>query len=198
MTESQSPYLTHREAQFVKFYQAGRSSRWTAAFFAAQIVGTYDGRTKELAKGLCVSEDTIEALARAAITYRSLKIGARNMGLEPGGTLDIFRAVTELRSKLSVSHWAAAGRLVVSRDLEALEIFSILQWAAENGASVRAMLAQVGESEHPEPRIASLVRSLIVKMQDLAVRTDAPALLHKWAATQSEFLQKAAEKYKVL
>lgn len=192
MTEERSPYLTHQEAQFVKFYQAGRLSRWTAAFFAAQIVGTYDGRTKELAHGLCVSEDTIEALARAAITYRRLKEACREYG-----DMGMFRAITELRSKLSISHWAAVGRLAVRRDWSVFDIYSCLQWASENGASVQAMLAQVGESERPEKGIGPSVRSLIVKMQDLAVRTDAPTWLQKWAATQSEFLQRAAERYKL-
>jgi hypothetical protein len=174
--------------RFTEYYRKGRSSRWTAAWFAIQFVGKYEvGTTQSKAQEMCISVDWIESLARAAETYKRLKDATR-------GNDTMFRAVSEMRLKLSISHWAAMGRIAQQNDLTPLDVFAHLQWAATNGVSVEALRQQIrDESKPPFDWIAGL-RRIINLMLSVAVDPKTPGWLRRWASSNADTLQKAAKK----
>lgn len=187
----------------VRFYRGGESDRWTAAFFAAQIVGRYEkGATRELADELAVSPDTIEALARAAIVYAGLKGYFRPILFlfEPHGIYEdivTFRVVSELREKLTVSHFAEAGRLAKSHDLNPLDVFAMLQQAAEYPRTAVNKMAELvdGENGGDKPTTwEGQARRVYTSLLNISTNGAAPTWLARLATTWADTLKVAAKK----
>lgn len=193
----------------VRFYRGGESDRWTAAFFATQIVGRYEkGATRELADELAVSPDTIEALARAAIVYTELKHFFRP-SLAPvseprnqekytdGMGSSCFRVVSELREKLTVSHFAEAGRLEKSHDLSQLDVFAMLQQAAEYPRTAVNKMAELVDGENGEDKPTTWegqARRVYASLLNISTNGAAPTWLARLATTWADTLKVAAKK----
>lgn len=137
--------------------RAGELKLWVSCFACAQVVGRYEwGATKALAEQLNRSVDTVEARARAAVTYRRLFAMFRD---DP----ELRRRLRELRRELSFSHFAEGGELL-RQDVPALEVFGQLDTAALVGAGVRAL------SIHAKDKAANWHEFPVWNLDDKTVR----------------------------
>ena len=119
--------ILHRRA--VRYFRAGNSQRWIACLAARHIVGHYDeGATAALASDLCLSVSAVYYLAdagKAYVTYRK------------------FGNVSELRRRLTTSHFSTIWRLQDKYGFDDFQAIGYLSEASEYGASVASMRASV-------------------------------------------------------
>ena len=89
--------------KIIKFNQRGKSAAWVVAIEASRVVGHGKrGDTREVAKALSRSVDTIEKLARAGRMYISFR------AMFP--TNENYRYLAVARKVLSIKHFAVLGR----------------------------------------------------------------------------------------
>jgi hypothetical protein len=110
----------------------GKIKIFASCFACARVVGRYErGATIALARELHCSPDTVEARARAAVTYREL---FRHFRTNP----EVQRRLRVIRRQLGYSHFAEAGRWLRA-DIHPLTVFAQLDTAAREGAGTRVM-----------------------------------------------------------
>ena len=194
MTEKLAAYSTdhckRNGARLVRHYRGGEQERWLATPAAAQIVGRYEkGATRELANELAVSPDTIESLARAYIVYRGLRTyAARNMPAD-------FRVVSELRQKLTVSHFAEAGRLAKAHDLIPLDVFAMLQSAAEYPRTAVNRMSELVDAENGGKSATTWegqARRAYKDLLNISTNGSAPEWLARWSIGAADTLKSDA------
>ena len=187
MTERQAPYLLRDMTRCAEYYRRGESSRWGAAFYAARVVGLRDGTTRELAQHLSVSDDTIYDLAKAAITWKTLRQAASVMGEH-----DVFRAISECRRHLTWSHFAEAGKLAKRFDLSPRDLFAMLNEAAKDGTPVKAMVKLITDEQDDAPAQDwhIIVKHVVNKLLDLATNADVDKSIALWAGKSAAAFEK--------
>lgn len=135
-----SPIVIRAHDAAVRHSRAGYVSRWRACWAAAVVVGQRKpGLTRALAADLCRSVDTVESMARAAVTYAELHRHFRDIP-------EASARLRALRRALPWSHWAAIGRLMRAHDLTPLDALSALDTASAEGLSVAELSAHVTDS----------------------------------------------------
>lgn len=168
--------MIDRHKQVVESYRRGSSWRWVACLAASRVVGNYDrGKTQALAIDLALSVSQVENLARAGLTYRRL----RKYGV--GGLV---------RLSLTPGHFAAMGELIRRYDLSPFEAASDLCTAAEIGASIAVMRAEIDRREggggmYWEGRWRRIRNDLLMLLTDI----DAPPEVKKRAKRASRFIR---------
>lgn len=100
-----------------KAYGTSDKARWVAAYWAAQIVGTYTSGTLQLATEMGVSPDTIENLAHAYWMYEALRDE-----VEFRRNVQIARRLP----KVYISHFASLYTAWQTYSLTLPEVYSIL------------------------------------------------------------------------
>lgn len=159
----------------------GDGCRWRAAFAAAVVVGRYErGATLALARDLNRSVDSVERLARAAVTYLALHRLLANVPNLP-------ERLRKLRRELPVSHFERVGRQM-QNDMPALEAFAQLDTAAEGGASAESL-----SSNGHIPSILAELDRLMARHVRLAERLDRAPLTRRQVEQAVEFLRTIRE-----
>ena len=149
-------YTAHARAA-VEQNTKGDGHFWRSCFACEGIVGNYErDATAALARNMKRSPDTVEARARAAVTYHILLAHFR---ANPG----VWRRVQQLRRELGYSHFAAAGRML-SRDATPLEVLAMLDTAATEGAGVKTMAGHTNGQAAIELPVQKLSDTSIYKL----------------------------------
>lgn len=126
----------------VYYYREGMADFWKLSYCAVATVGRRDGSTHRMAQALGRSDDTVEALANAARTLFWLCKAFRE-----AREYEMQARTRDLRQVLSYSHFDCAGDLQRAYDIHPLELFSILDQAAEHHVGVQQM-RQMVEAQH--------------------------------------------------
>ena len=146
-------------------HQRGEGSKWVTAYHSSQIVGTREkGKTVNLAKDLALSVDSVEHMARAYITYQTLRTFERENGAQVQ-SLE-FAGLREIRKRLTIKHFATMGQLWTRIEFSVQEGIDYLVWAAEEGASVEAMHRLILDEQTSDERMDEWQREL----EDIARR----------------------------
>lgn len=126
--------LARATAAAQRHSRAGDASRWKVCWCAVVVVGQREpGLTLALARRLNRSVDSVEAMARAALTYRSLHQAFRDDAV-------VCARLRQIHRTLTWSHFAAIGRPLKAEKIDPLEAFSTLDVAAEHGTPVNIMM----------------------------------------------------------
>jgi hypothetical protein len=136
-----------------------------AALRASRVVGRYeDGLTSALATDIGLSVSQVENLADAGTAYRYIRPHCNRFGLN-----------SELRKRLTPSHWAAAGRLQAQYNIMPPELVSDLIEAARDGVSVATMARNISGqygNETEDDDLADVLRGEYERLQKVMARDD--------------------------
>jgi len=123
--------VNHRHSRAVKAYHDSENQRWKCCLYAYRIVGKRDGRTSCFAQEIGRSVSMVENYAHAA----ELMISLRSFGVG-----------SELRRKLTISHYYTMWEMMRKHELSIGSVYEELMTAAEESVDARQMRKAVDEA----------------------------------------------------
>jgi len=133
--------ISREHRRGVSAYKRGEVGRWIAALDAESIVRKYRrGATLAYAQDLSRSADTVENYAKGYFLYKLLRSDIRYVS-----------EMRFIRRQLTLSHFTTAARAWHKYEIPIEDIFSVLQDAYQNGASVRTMRSYLDAAHTEDP-----------------------------------------------
>ena len=142
-----------------------RLTRFKTCLLAAQVVGNYDGATKQLAATLRCSSDTVERYARAGGMYSWLVGYVRRLGIRAERVL-YFRTLREARQQLGYLWFESLKIYFYSEDPRAA--LEQLRMALETDITLEEFRRHIqpGKQAEWERAIEQIERAVSVLRQD--------------------------------